>query len=250
MKTIKYFLQFGIITFMASTILLQSCKKANETDTDSVEVLKNSIAYVYKTDNSDGLAFKTLMEENDCNVKLIEKSAISLNNFKTYNLIVIDQNTDVSGWTGTWTNADTSALQAGGKPMLLMGIGGLQYAAKIGNTTNYLKSASFYDNKFFVADKSSVMYKKPFVISVPASTPAVTLYSANVLSTGLSVHVGEAPLSVSLLGKFGVAPEYYPFTFEKNRYVNFGFSKGVAAMTQDGKNFMVNLVYYLGNFKY
>lgn len=248
MKTIKYFLHFGIISFIASTTLLQSCKKASALGEAPVIVPKNYIAYIYKKDSADAVAFKELMESNDCHVKLVDKANIPTNKFSDFKLIVIDPNTDEPGASTTWSKTDTLALQATGKPMLLMGTGGLQYASKIANKASVQLSGNFTDSKFLVSEKPEKLYKNIYVISVPTSTPAVTLYAVGVFASGFLSPEGETPANVSLLGKFSTAPNYYPLTFEKNRYMNFGFSKGVKNMTQDGKNFMVNLVYYTGGF--
>ena len=242
MKSLK---KLSTLILLAFSIFFTSCKKSKPEPV--VTIPKNNIAYIYKTDNTDGLAYKTLLEENDCHVKLIDKSQVAATVFTNYKLIVIDHNTDVTSLTPGWTNADTVALQGSGKPMLLIGVGGLQYAAKIGNKANYLNTTFWNDTKFFVTDKTSTLYSKPYAISIPTSTPAVTLYNTAMPGSGQWVPAGGSLANVTLIGRFNLAPTYYPVAFEKNRYFSFGFSKGVSDMTSDGKNFMVNLAYYVGN---
>lgn len=246
MKSLK---KLSVLTIFAFSILFTSCKKSQPEPKPepTAAVPKNNIAYIYKTDNTDGIAYKTLLEENDCHVTLIDKSKVSTTTFTSYQLIVIDQNNDVPGTTSTWTNADTAAIQASGKPMLLIGVGGLFYATKIGNTVNYLTTIFWNDSKFFVTDKTSTLYSKPYVITIPTSTPAVTLYNTPMPGLGQLVPIGGNFSNVNLVGRFSIAPTYYPLAFEKNRYFTFGFFKGVNDMTSSGKNFMVNLAYYVGN---
>lgn len=244
MKKVKSLNILTAIAIAVISIFLPACKKSKTEP--AVTIPKNNIAYIYKTDNTDGQAYKALLEENDCHVTLIDKAQVATTVFTTYQLIVIDHNTDVPGFTSTWTNADTVAIQKSGKPMLLMGVGGLQYAAKIGNAANYLNTTFWSDTKFFVTDKTSTLYSKPYAISIPTSTPAVTLYSSSMPGSGQLVPAGSSLANVTLIGRFNLAPTYYPVAFEKNRYFSFGFSKGVNDMTSDGKNFMVNLAYFVG----
>lgn len=244
MNTIKEIKKSGTLLLFAAVMFFISCKKSKPETADTIP--KNNIAYIYKTDNSDGLAFKSLLEENDCHVTLIDKMQVASTVFSTYQLIVIDHNTDVVGLTSSWTNADTVAIQKSGSPMLLIGVGGLQYAGKIGNAANYLNTTFWSDTKFFVTDKTSTLYSKPYVISIPTSTPAVTLYSTAMPGSGQLVPAGGNLNNVTLFGRFNLAPTYYPVAFEKNRYFTFGFSKGVNDMNASGKNFMVNLAYYVG----
>jgi hypothetical protein len=246
MKKVKSLSIFTAIIVAASSIFFTSCKKSKPEPEPVVAVVKNNIAYIYKTDNTDGLAYKTLLEDNDCHVTLIDKAQVATTVFTAYQLIVIDNNTDIAGLSSSWTTAETAAIEASSKPMLLMGVGGLQYASKIGNKANYLNTAFFSDTKFFVTDKTSTLYTKPYTISIPVSTPAVTLYNTNVVGAAQYVAVGSSLDNVSLFGKFNLAPNYYPLAFEKNRYFSFGFARGVDAMTGNGRNFMVNLAYYVG----
>lgn len=246
MKKVKSLSILTAIIIATSSIFFASCKKSTLEPAPVVAVVKNNIAYIYKTDNADALAYKILMEDNDCHVTLIDKAAVATTAFSFYQLIVIDHNTDIAAATTTWTNAETIAIEASGKPMLLIGVGGLQYAAKIGNKANYLNTANWTDTKFFVTDKTSTLYTKPYTINIPVSTPAVTLYNTTVTSAAQFVAAGSSLDNVSLFGKFNLAPNYYPLAFEKNRYFSFGFTKGVDAMTGIGRNFMVNLSYYVG----
>jgi hypothetical protein len=247
MKKVKSLSIFTAIVFASICIFLPACKKSKPESEPVVTIPKNNIAYIYKTDNTDAVAYKTLLEDNDCHVTLIDKAQVTTTVFTAYQLIAIDPNTDIAGLSSSWTNAETTAIETSGKPMLLIGVGGLQYAAKIGNKVNYLNTANFSDTKFFVTDKTSALYSKPYTISIPVSTPAVTLYNTNVVSAAQLVAVGSSLDNVTLFGKFNLAPNYYPLAFERNRYFSFGFTKGVDAMTGNGRNFMVNLAYYVGN---
>jgi hypothetical protein len=131
--------------------------------------------------------------------------------------------------------------------LLLLGVGGLQYAAKIGNAVDVLNGSLWNDTRFFVTNKTSLLYTKPYTISIPTSTPAVTLYKTNVTGYGQHAFDGGSIANAELIGRFSFGTTYYPLAFWKKRYFTFGFTKGVNDMTSDGKNFMVNLAYFVGN---
>jgi hypothetical protein len=249
MNKIKLIIKLSTLILLIFTIFFIGCKKTKPEPTPyaSVTVPKNNIAYIYKKNNEDGLAFKELLEDNDCHVTLIDKAQVANTTFTAYQLIVIDNNTDIGGLKSSWKEAETLAIESSGKQMLLIGIGGLQYANKIGNVVNYTRTIFFADNKFFVTDKTSTLYTSPFEISIPASSPAVTLYDSPMPSAGLEVPSGCIIANVALVGRFSNDPNYFPASFEKNRYFCFGFSRGVDDMNESGKNFMVNLAYYVGN---
>lgn len=231
------------VILVALTILFGSCKKSTE---EATPVLKNSIAYIYKADNTDGAAFKALLEENECHVTLIDRSVASTINYASYKMIVIDNNADATLTGSSFTDAESTALNNTGKPMLLMGIGGLQFAKKIGNVANFTNTAIWNEKGFFVYDKSSSLYKTPFAIPIPTSTPAINIYPSNVPGCGQLVHLGTTLPDNVLLGRFNLASEYYPVTYEKSRYMTFGFQKGVSEMNELGRQYMVNLCYFVG----
>jgi hypothetical protein len=249
MNKIKLIIKLSTLILLIFTIFFIGCKKTKPEPTPyaSVTVPKNNIAYIYKKNNEDGLAFKELLEDNDCHVTLIDKAQVANTTFTAYQLIVIDNNTDIGGLKSSWKEAETLAIESSGKQMLLIGIGGLQYANKIGNVANYTKTAFFTDTKFFVTDKTSTLYTKPYTISIPTSTTAVTLYNTAMPGAGLYVPSGSTLTNVTLVGRFSNDATYCPTAFEKNRYFCFGFSRGVDDMNESGKNFMVNLAYYVGN---
>lgn len=230
----------GIITLIALvSILFSACKKSTVTDT------KNSIAYIYKTDNTDAFAFKALMEANNCTVQLIEIADAALLDYSKYKLIVADHNTNAVGGAN-WTDAHATKLKASGRPMLLLGMGGLLYAKKIGNIAQWDNCGQFNEKEMYVTDKLSSLYKKPNIISVSANE-TISLYT--VASLGAAQHIPSAVQpGVALMGAFPGHQAYYPLSYEKNRYTVFGYYKGVNSMTPAGKDFIVNLVYFSGKF--
>ena len=231
---------FGFACFGMMSILFTSCKKSNP----AIANANNAIAYIYKTNNEDGLAFKGLMEKNNCTVQLIEMADVPLHGYAKYKLIVADDNTSEVG-QGNWTDAHVNTLKSSGKPMLLLGMGGLLYAKKIGNAAHWDNCGQFEEAALLVMDKQSNLFKKPKLLIVPPDQK-ISLFTAPSLGAGQQLPGGTLP-GVTLIGAFPGHPTYYPLSNEKNRYTVFGFYKGVSGMTAAGKDFMVNLVYASGN---
>ncbi len=207
--------------------------------------LKNNIAYIYKADSTSGTAFKNLLENNNCNVTLIEQGKAAATDYSHYKLIVIDHNTDAIG-AGSWKSKEADAIKNAGKPVLLLGMGGLLLAEKLGNTANWSNAAQFSDCGFHASDMTCAVYHQPYAIPVPSTTPSVSLYPAAVLGAG-QYAAADTLTNNTLIGNFLLAPQYYPVTFESSRYMTFGFFNGVDHMSPTGRNFMVNLCYYTGN---
>jgi len=232
----------GLLALIALTSLLfTACKKSTPAPANA----KNEIAYIYKTNNTDALAFKALMEANNCSVQLIEMADAASLNYSKYKLIVADHHTNSVGFSN-WTDAHVNTLKASGKPMLLLGMGGLLYAQKISNLANWINTGQFTETAIYVKDKTSNLYKKPKAITITAAQ-TIVLYTIPTLGAGQYLPMGTLP-GVTLMGSLAGQQNYYPLTYEQNRYTVFGFDKGVNSMTAAGKDFMVNLVYFSGNF--
>ncbi|MES2776949.1 MAG: hypothetical protein V4722_22420 [Bacteroidota bacterium] len=243
MKTTKPTNILMSVVLFAMAICCSSCGKDIEMP-EPPPLPENSIAYIYKGDNKDGLAFKTLLEGNKCAVTLISKNDIASVDFAGYKMIVLDNNTDVAEGGTHWTDVETNKLKDVKKPMLLIGIGGLQFAEKIGNTSRYGNAAQWNDKGFLVGDNTSKLYTTPKRIDIPASSAGIHLYNTAVPGCGQHIAPGSILNGNIYVGKFFTAADYYPVTVERNRYMNFGFQKGVSEMNQTGKDFIVNLCYY------
>lgn len=228
-------------TIVLTTMLFTACKKSTPVPANA----KNEIAYIYRTNNNDALAFKALMEANNTNVQVIELADAASHNYSKYKLIVADHNTNVIG-EGFWTDAHATTLKASGKPMLLLGMGGLLYAKKIGNVAQWNISGQFDEKDILVKDQTSNLYKLPKAIAISAGQ-TVSLYP--VPSPGAGAYTATGALAgVTLMASFSSQHLYNPIAHEQNRYTIFGFFKGVNSMTAAGKDFMVNLVYFSGSF--
>jgi hypothetical protein len=239
MKKVKL---FSLAIMLLSIIVMPSCKK---TKTDPAPVITNTIAYIYKNNNTAALEYKALMEANNCAVTLIDKSAAATTDYSNYKLIVIDHNTDGVNAPQPWTAAEAAAIKAPAKPMLLIGAGGLRFATQNGNTVNWLQTAQYNEGSITVTDPASTIFSRPKTIAVDPNTKKVTLYTAANLMA--SMYVPTITLAnVSIIGRNSLNHSYAPIQYESNRYGFFEFYSGVSQMTPAGQDFMVNYTYYIG----
>jgi len=247
MTTIKNSKIILTMIIAVSSFLLPACKKTM-LPSIPVEIPTNNIAYIYKDDSTSASLLKELLVEADCHVDLIDQAIATTKSYANYKLIIIDHNTAPSSIANSWTVANTTAITASGKPMLLLGAGGLQFAQKAGNKVNYGLANQTTATSFAPLDKTMSLYHVPYNISIPTSTPKVTLYASPSSVSAIALAPGTKIPEVNMLGYFPSMADQHPIGTENAMYTFFGFYDGVNKMTTDGKNFMVNLCYYAGNF--
>ena len=170
------------ISLALTVLCFAACKKSSP---DAIATPKNKLVFVYKTDNSEAVAYKTLMEANGCTVTLIDEPAVSGYDFSGFKMIVIGNNTDVAGFSH-WSPADSAAIRSSSKPVLLMGTGGYQLAAKLKLTANWNVSATGASADMLVLNATSAIYKSPKTITVPANNQLI-FYSASSNVVGFNI---------------------------------------------------------------
>ncbi len=240
----KFFQSFLVVG--ALSLVFISCKKDKDDVTPTPTTPKKQIAYVYKTDATDANAFKLLLDSNNCNVTLVEKSSAAAFNFSTSDLIIVGSNTDDTQLVPNWSNAEATAIDGSGKPVLLMGIGGLQLGVKLSHKVNYGTCAGSSINSIISADATDAIYKAPKTIAAVTNQPVQLFISASGAQSFNSG--GVAVPGVDLIGRESSGSNYYTVTIESNRYGVYGFTSGVSNMTKTGRDFIVNLVYRIGKF--
>ncbi|HEV7781722.1 MAG TPA: hypothetical protein VGO58_10685, partial [Chitinophagaceae bacterium] len=117
---------------------------------------------------------------------------------------------------------------------------------QLGNTVNYGGSASGSNVNIKVLDANHAVFKTPKSITIPVSQ-LLTLFTANATFQGF--HAAALPVAnVLFISQDPVSPTYYPISYENNKYGIFGYYGSPVDMTQAGKDFLVNLVYFTGKF--
>lgn len=235
----KHFLL--IATVFSFSFIFNSCTKLERPVPNAGKTGSNRIAYIYKTDSSDAVAFKQLLETNGCTVTLLEKSSVSTTNFSGYSLVVVGHNTDGLTIEPKWTSSESDAIKQSGKPLLLIGLGGMQLAKKMGNNISFNNCGFSGLTGMNVIDAGSNLYKSPYPISVVPGTQ-LQLYTEYV--SAMSYFNDGSASNVVLIGG-ETLDQHYPLASE-DRYSFFGFIGAIDKMTSTGKNLLVNYVYQAG----
>jgi hypothetical protein len=159
-------------------------------------------------------------------------------------LIIIGNSTDTINSSYGWSPADAMTIKNTGKPLLLMGQGGSLFAEDIQDTINWGSSAENNLTGFKAMDRSSVLYTQPKTISVGADS-IVNIYSS--ASRVVSFYGSSLPVpNTIMIGMETNFSEYFSISITNSKFGSFGYYANAGAMTSTGKDFFVNLVYYVG----
>jgi hypothetical protein len=223
-------------------LCLVSCKKSNDGITSNPVTYKNHIAYIYKQNSTDAAAYKSLMEANNCGVTLFDMSQLGSIDFKKFDLVVIGNNSSIDAYDFAGITGSIA-----GKPVLMIGEGGLHFGEMVNAVVNWSNTSGGTRPITMIAvDSANPVYKTPKKIIIPANRQ-ITLFNQG--SFGEAFYAA-AWINVSSVEEIGQASSSnsneYSVTFEKNKWGFFGYYDNVNAMTQAGKDFMVNLSYYIG----
>jgi hypothetical protein len=230
-----------LLTLLAVAIF-GACKKSG----NSTPAARNSLVFIYHNDNSEGVAVKSLLEQNGCTVTLLDRSMAGAFDYSGYVMIIIGNNTDALHAGDGWLPADAMKIKNSGKPILLMGQGGMLFANDIPDTVNWESSATNSLTGFKAMDPANILFKQPKAISIGADS-LVTLYAS--ASGVVSFYAKTLPVpDVVMVGMETGAPgqNYYSVSVTDGNMGAFGYYSNINAMTATGKDFFVNLVYYVG----
>jgi len=238
-------------------VILAACKKSNNATSQTTQPPpQKKIAYVYMTDSTDGVAFKTLLQANKCAVTLVEKAGAAAFDYSTVDLIVIDDKSSLPGkltsstpqnsdaFTG-WTAPDSAAIQVSTKPVLLIGEGGSLYACRISNMINFESDAFGSTTDVIVSGTPTTLYQSPSAISLPANDQ-LTLFNAP--SAVIEFYFSGPVTNLLFLG-VDPSDKFATVSIENGRYGIWGYRSNAGNLTTAGQTFLVNFVYYMAGLK-
>ncbi|MGB5529945.1 MAG: hypothetical protein WBQ32_08240, partial [Ignavibacteriaceae bacterium] len=94
------------------------------------------VAYIYDTDSSNGLSFRSFLSAANYTTSLIKISDISTTNLDDFDLIIIDSR---SGYAGYWgTPQEVQIIQNTNKPIFALGTGGSSFYQQLGLSIQWL----------------------------------------------------------------------------------------------------------------
>jgi hypothetical protein len=209
-----------------------------------------NVAYIYDTDSSNGLSFRSFLNAADYQTSLIKISEISITNFDSFALIIIDSR---SGYGGDWGSPqEVQIIQSSNKPIFALGIGGSCFFQQLGISINWLNSWIVSDTmcnfqrctKIFVEDTTLSVFNTPYNINFPQppSAPIIQLYNN---SSYIGTYKPNLSDSVLYVGREPIDTLHYSIVAEGELYWLWGFENSPAHMTQIGKELFINIVHHL-----
>lgn len=213
------------------------------------------ILYIYGTgtisngDSAKAVGYKTLFDSFGHTTTLISVNQISTTQLSQYDLIIIgagtssgtyDAGSRTYGWQGD--TASISAIKKSGKGMLGMGRGGGVFFGKISLWSNYGQCAGGGGSQMKVLSNSSLILTKPNLITIPPDS-TLTIYNGAYLNE-LYIGMGK-PVDVVTFALVTSDLRYAPFSFEKNKYLYWGYDGSASALTTVGANVMQDVIAYV-----
>lgn len=243
MKPIKNIAAIAAMV-LSCLLMLSACKKSNESADPAPAKYKNKIAYLYKKDSADATAYKTLLQANNCGVELVDMSQANNTDFKKFDLIVIGHNSSDDAYDFA---AITGPIKAANKPVLMIGEGGGHFGEMINTTVNWSECFGIsFPLAMTVIDSSMSIYKSPKKIAIPANRQ-LTIFDQSPYGQAFEESIFSQYPNVETIGQATPSKSNdFSVTLESGKYGFFGYYNNVNAMSQTGKDFMVNLTYYVG----
>jgi len=140
----------------------------------------------------------------------------------------------------------TGSVKSANKPLLMIGEGGGHFGEAIGSTVSWASTGNFSSAIMTVLDSTLSLFKTPKQITVPG-TMQLTVYNPGAGGQAFykSPYISY-PTVQTLIQAQTNSVQYFSVTYESGKYGYFGYYDNVNAMTSTGKDFMVNLCYYIG----
>ncbi|MEZ4868804.1 MAG: DUF11 domain-containing protein [Caldilineaceae bacterium] len=213
------------------------------TATTTVEGLSGKIAYVFRHDTATAADFKTLLESRGFTVHLIRCPAVPGTDFTQFNGIII---ADDTGSLNTWCAAAAGAnhIAAAHKPTVGLGEGGYAFFGQLGKPIGWPNGWHGPHDRVKPDNVAASYWHVPTDFGAAPPDP-FGLYTTPVNEVGIYLPSASGVLS---LGLEPASTDHAPLVAEAEDCNQlWGFSRGPAVMTGNGKDLFVNaLVYALG----
>jgi hypothetical protein len=215
-----------------------------------INAQSHNVAYIYETDSSNGLSFRSFLNASYYPTSLIKIFDIYTTNFDDFGLIIIDSR---SGDFGNWgTLQEVQIIQNLNKPILALGTGGSSFYEQLGLSIRWVNSWTNPDTlcnfqsctKIFAEDTLLSVFNTPYKINFPQppSSPIIQLYNN---SSYIGLYKPILSDSVLYVGREPIDTAHYSIVAEGELYWLWGFDNSPASMTQTGKELFINIIYHL-----
>ncbi len=243
----------NILFVLLSLIIVSACAEKN--GTSSPEDF-SKIAFIYQpgATHKDQTDFMTFLTGRGYVFQAFTMDQVASADFSQYDLIIIDS------WIGSGSDwgsvVQGNAIINSNLPVLGLGFGGARFFGEIGLTIGWdngdyfpdSSSTSILNTQVTIADgrihTDSSVFKTPDQIEFTQDTLIAVYYNSGII--GIDRDQGLAD-SVLYYGRRPEYPTQYALISEGRRYFLWGFTNASGSMTENGKNFFVNVIEYMIN---
>ncbi len=215
-----------------------------------IKAQSHNVAYIYDTDSSNGLSFRSFLNANSYPTSLIKISDISFTNLDDFGLIIIDSR---SGDFGNWGSPqEVQIIKNLNKPILALGTGGSSFYEQLGLSIKFSNTWTSRDTlcnfqactKIFAEDTLLSVFNTPYKINFPQppSSPIIQLYNN---SAYIGLYKPNLSDTVLYVGREPIDTLHYGIVAEGQLYWLWGFDNSPIHMTQTGKDLFLNIIYHL-----
>jgi hypothetical protein len=213
----------------------------DDTSDDDDTTVPVSIAFIYNTDDTAGLAFQTFLVDNGYVVDLYsyaELGAKTAPDFSGTDMFMVDETVDQT----VWEEPEANLVVGTGKP--IFGLGRGMYVLMY--TTTYFGgqhgAGGIATTDMTPLSTSHTVWHSPNDLGTLSGD--LQILSSSDVSTELNDN-GSSPAGVEFLGEHPADPGYYLMAFETVKYAFWGFfATDPATYTADGKMLLLNAIEY------
>lgn len=243
------------ILFALSVILIISACSEDDGPGPTTEDF-TKIAFIYQPADThqNQTDFGTFLGGRGYVVQGITMDQIITTDFSIFDLIIIDS------WIGSgddWGSiAQGNALLNSGLPILGLGFGGARFFGEVGLSISWdngeyfsdSMSTSYLTTQVSTADgrihTDNIVYTAPTQISITQDTVISIYHHSAVIVIDRENNLAD---SVAFYGRRPDYPTQYPLMSEGGRYFLWGFTNSPSSMTENGRNFFVNVIEFVIN---
>ncbi len=234
-------------------LIVVACSEDNGTGS-SEEFTRIAFVYQPAATHQNQIDFKTFLVGRGYVVQEFTMDQILTADFSSYHLIIIDS------WIGAgddWGSiAQGNALLNSNLPILGLGFGGARFFGEIGLTIGWdngdyfpdssINSTSILNTQVTIADgrihADDAVFTTPDLISITQDTLISVYHHSGVIAIDRENNLAD---SVKFYGRRPEFATQYTLISEGGRYFLWGFTNSPGSMTENGKNFFVNVVEYM-----
>lgn len=242
-----------VIIALSALLIISACSE-DEGTSSSEDFTKIAFVYQPADTHRNQIDFKNFLGGRGYAVQEFTMDEILAADFSIYDLIIIDS------WIGEdedWGSiAQGNVLLNSNLPILGLGFGGARFFGEIGlsiswdngeifpdsNSTSILTTqATIADGRIHTDD---AVFTTPDLISITQDTLISVYFQSAVIGIDRENNLAD---TVTFYGRRPEFATQYTLMAEGSRYFLWGFTNSPASMTDNGRNFFINVIEFMIN---